>query len=73
MCVMSEDRQQQGDKQQLRIREFMQLLPLTMELAGLPKSEAGRYYTPEQIEARAITIRNAFKVSRQLVLEVSSQ
>ena len=70
---MSEDRQQPGDKQQQRVREFMQLLPLTMELAGLPKSEHGRYYTPEQIEARAITMRHAFKVARQLALDVAAQ
>jgi hypothetical protein len=61
------------DKQQQRIREFMQLLPLTMELGGLPKSEHGRYYTPEQIEARAITLRHAYKVAKQLALEVTSQ
>jgi hypothetical protein len=62
-----------NDKQQQRIREFMQLLPLTMDLAGLPKSESGRYYTPEQIEARGITIRHAYKVAKQLVIDISVQ
>jgi len=62
-----------NDKQQLKIREFMQLLPLTSELAGLPESEHGRYFTPEQIEARVITLKHAFKIARQLVIEISNQ
>ncbi len=61
------------EKQQQRLREFMQLLPLTSELAGLPESEHGRYFTPEQIEARVITLKNAFKIARQFAVEVSSQ
>ena len=61
------------EKQQLKLREFMQLMPLISELAGLPHSEHGRYFTPEQIEARVITLKNAFKIARQLAVEVSSQ
>jgi hypothetical protein len=61
------------EKQQLRLREFMQLLPLTSELAGLPHSEHGRYFTPEQIEARVITLKHAYKIARQLAIEVSNQ
>jgi hypothetical protein len=59
------------DRQQQKVREFMSLLPLTIELAGLPHAEAGRYYTEDQIEARAITMRTAYKVARQMVLEVA--
>jgi len=61
------------EKQQLKLREFMQLLPLTSELAGLPHSEHGRYFTPEQIEARVITLKHAYKIARQLAAEVSNQ
>lgn len=61
------------EKQQQKIREFMQLLPLTSELAGLPHSEHGRYFTPEQIEARVITLKNAYKIARQLAVEISNQ
>lgn len=61
------------DKQQQRIKEFMQLLPITSILAGLPESEHGRYYTPEQMEARAMTIKHAYKVARQVVIEISNQ
>lgn len=52
--------------QQRRYRELLDLLPLAMNLAGLPTSEGTRYYTEEQIELRANTIRHAFKFARQL-------
>jgi hypothetical protein len=61
------------EKQQIRIKEFMQLLPISAELAGLPRSEHGKYFTPEQIEARVITLRAAFKVARQMMVEISNQ
>ncbi len=61
------------EKQQQRMREFIQLLPLTSELAGLPHSDHGKYFTPEQIEARAITIKNAYKIARQTIMEISTQ
>ncbi len=55
--------------QQRRYREFLDLLPLTLSLAGLPTSEHGRYYTEEQIEARVFTIRHAYKFARQVARE----
>jgi hypothetical protein len=61
----------ENDKQQQRVKEFMQLLPVTVELAGLPKSEHGRYYSQEQIEARAITLKHAFKVARQTLIDIA--
>jgi hypothetical protein len=59
------------EKQQQRVKEFMSLLPLTIELAGLPKSEHGRYYTQDQIEARLITFRYAYKSARAIINEVA--
>lgn len=59
-----------ADRQQQKVREFMSLLPLTAELAGLPRAEAGKYYSESQIEARATTIRVAYKVARQVILDV---
>ena len=50
---------------QRRYREFLDLLPLTLALAGLPRSESGRYYSEEQIETRAFTVRNAWKLARR--------
>ena len=52
-----------------RYREFLDLLPLTLDLAGLPRSEAGRYYTEDQIEARLFTIRHAIKAARLVARE----
>lgn len=52
-----------------RYREFLDLMPLTLELAGLPKSDHGKYYTEEQIEARLFTIRHAYKAARQIARE----
>jgi hypothetical protein len=57
--------------QQMKQKEFVQLLPLIFEIAGLPKAEAGRHFTPEQMEIRAGTLKNAYKAARQLVLDVS--
>ena len=56
-------------EQQRRYREFLDLLPLTINVAGLPQSERGKFYSDEQIEARLITIRNAYKHARQLARE----
>jgi hypothetical protein len=52
-----------GSDLQQRYRQFLDLMPLTMTLAGLPTSE-GRLFTEEQIEARAIPVRAAYRVAR---------
>jgi len=54
---------------QRNYREFLDLLPLTLALAGLPESERGKYYTEEQIEARVFTIKHAFKWARTVTRE----
>lgn len=66
---MSEGNQAAAD-QQRRYREFLELLPLTMTLAGLPNSEHGKYYNEEQIELRANTLQRAYKAARALVRDV---
>ena len=55
---------------QQRMKEFMSLLPLTIELAGLPKCHPDRLFTNDQMEARITSIRMAYKLARQLVREV---
>jgi hypothetical protein len=57
---------------QRRYREFLDLMPLTLALAGLPPSDHGRYFTAEQIESRLFTIRHAWKAARQVVRECIS-
>jgi hypothetical protein len=61
------------NEQQRRYKEFMDLLPLTLALAGLPDSEHGRYYNEEQIETRLFAIRHAYKAARGLVREIVSK
>ena len=59
-----------SNQQQQKAREFMSLLPLTLAVAGLPEAEHGRYYNEGQMEARAMTIKAAYKVARQIIVEV---
>jgi hypothetical protein len=58
------------DRQQQKINEFLRLLPLTAAIAGLPESEHGRHFNEGQMEMRAQTLRTAYKVARQLILEI---
>jgi len=60
-----------ADRQRQKVREFMSLLPLTLELAGLPRAEPGRYYNEGQIDARCTTVKAAYKVARQMILDVA--
>jgi len=56
---------------QARMTEFMKLLPLTLELAGLPRSGDGHaLFTADQIEARIMSVRAAYKLARSLLKEV---
>ncbi|HWL09524.1 MAG TPA: hypothetical protein VNQ76_14035 [Planctomicrobium sp.] len=67
---MSEPTPTPSNDQQRRYREFMELLPLTLALAGLPASETGRYYSEDQIETRLFAVRHAYKAARGLVKEI---
>ena len=58
------------NEQQRRYKEFMDLLPLTLALAGLPPSDHGKYYTEEQIETRLFAVRHAYKAARNIVREI---
>jgi hypothetical protein len=60
-----------ADRQQVKVREFMSLLPLTLAVAGLPPTEPGKYFTEGQMEARATSIRLAYKVARQIILDIA--
>jgi hypothetical protein len=55
---------------QRRYKEFLDLLPLTLALAGLPPSEQRKSLSDEQIEARVFTVRHAFKHARVFAKEV---
>lgn len=64
---MSEPATGATDLQQ-KYRQFLDLMPLTIALAGLPMSET-RLYSEDQIEARSITVRLAYKAARNLARE----
>jgi len=55
----------EADVQQ-RNKQFLELLPLTIALAGLPTSDHGKAYGEDQLEARAMTIKKAFRQAQQV-------
>jgi len=59
------------ERQQQKAKEFMSLLPLTLAIAGLPDCEVGKPFTEGQLEARATSIRMAYKVARQVIAEIA--
>jgi hypothetical protein len=60
-----------GNDLQQKYRQFLDLLPLTLSLAGLPTSET-RLFSEEQMEARAITVKAAYRVARNTAKECLS-
>ena len=56
-------------EQQRRYREFLDLMPLMISIAGLPTSDIGKYYTEEQMETRIFALRHAYKMARQFARE----
>lgn len=52
-----------------RYREFLDLMPLTIAIAGLPPSESPYNFSPDQMEIRVSTLATAFKLARQLARE----
>jgi hypothetical protein len=61
------------DRQQQEMRNFMSLLPLTVEIAGLPDTEAGRFLNEGQMEVRATALKNAYKIARKVVRDVAKE
>ena len=57
------------EMKQNRMKEFLPLLPLTIELAGLPPA-TGTLFSEGQMEARVMSIRTAFKLAKQLVRDI---
>ena len=55
-----------------RYREFLDLMPLTLALAGLSPADGQRNFTSEQIELRALVVANAFKVARHAARDAVS-
>lgn len=56
-----------------RMKEFMTMLPLTAEIAGLPPGDPNRFLTQDQLEVRGTMLRNAYKVARKLLKEIGEE
>jgi hypothetical protein len=56
-----------------RVKEFLSLLPLTMEIAGLPKGNGDRMLSADIMELRANNLKAAYKLTRQLLRDISEQ
>lgn len=54
---------------QQKYQQFIQLLPLTLNIAGLPTAEHGKYYNSDQMEIRARNILQAYKWARRIAKE----
>ena len=65
---MAEEQPKPNDANR-RYREFLDLMPLTLALAGLPPSEVGRYFSEEQIETRVSAVRYAYKQAKAIARE----
>ena len=65
--------EQSVEDRQRRYREFLELMPLTIALAGLPASDVGKYYSEEQMETRVFALRHAYKLARQFAREQISR
>ena len=61
------------DRQQQEIRNFMSMLPLTVEIAGLPQTEPGRFLNEGQMEVRAHSLRAAYKVAKKFMRDVAKE
>jgi hypothetical protein len=59
------------DRQQQKVQEFMRLLPLTVAIAGLPDVEHGHHLNEGQMEVRANSLRAAYKLARQVIIEIA--
>jgi hypothetical protein len=66
--VSSQQLREQKIEEQKR---FLHLLPLTLAVAGLPQVESGRHLTEGQMEARATTIKAAYKIARQIIHDLT--
>ena len=55
-----------------RYREFLELMPLTITIAGLPTSQSPFNFSADQMEVRIATLATAFKLARQLARDSGS-
>ena len=59
----------EDDTLKRRYREFLDLMPLTVAIAGLARSEGPYNFNADQMEVRSHTLATAYKLARQLAKE----
>ena len=64
--------QQQQVEQRQKYQRFIELMPLTLTIAGLPPAEHGKYHNEDQMEIRARNLMVAYKHARKIAKEVVS-
>jgi hypothetical protein len=62
-----------AEVKQQRAKEFLTILPLTIELAGLPPAVPGAFFTVDQMESRATQLRMAYRAARKMMREVADE
>jgi hypothetical protein len=55
-----------------KVQQFLQLLPLTLAIAGLPEAE-GRYFNDDQMDVRSQVLKGAYKHARKLAKEIAAE
>jgi hypothetical protein len=65
--MTAENENDHEHKMKRRYKEFIELMPLTIAIAGLPENPGPRSYGTDQMEARAQVLQSAFKVARKAV------
>jgi hypothetical protein len=50
-----------GEQAARRYQQFLQLLPATLAVAGLPPCEKGHIYSDDQLDVRIQALRRAYK------------
>jgi hypothetical protein len=58
---------------QQRAKEFITLLPLTIELAGLPAAQPNAFFTVDQMDSRSTQLRMAYKSARKMMREIADE
>lgn len=61
------------EMKQQRAKEFVTLLPLTIELAGLPAAATHAFFTVDQMDSRATQLRIAYKAARKLMRDIAEE
>jgi hypothetical protein len=58
------------EMKQTRMKTFMSLLPLVVEIAGLPQATPERLFNADQMEGRILALRTAYRLADAMIREI---